>query len=1137
MMFHVLALLGSLMMMSLAAVVRAAFTPSYSAGGSFLSASSHNLDMSSFTTSRRRRLPSFPLSASSSLTATAVEVDTKKLQNSADVWTMKAAATTSAKRFDGDTLRMSKTEMFLTSPSSLSFSNRVAFTQHLKANPKMLPTTVRRDGASSSAATTPSVLIVKGLAGRTAAHRQRTRGVLGFQVDEHQTHHHHHTVDKGHERDSTSTRSTSSSNSSNSKSKLQATRRATTTGTTSWVDSPSSSTWNGIEQEHWKVDLSNNGPPVTSVTSEKTNNDSKNSWLSWIPTPQQIDSLTVVQLKQVLQQRGLPYSTGNKQELRMRLHDWMNRQRRIVQQSLAISHNALIWQNGEHGDHDDLDEHDEHYENCSSASIIADTTTGVNSLAEWARTVDLEPLLQRREEIHREKRLGKKSHHTTNMAESDLRNKSKDPKEYLSSLTKVFDESPPASSSSSSSSVELPLNNFQVQQMYAAAKKADLQGNRALSRQILQQLQKATPHDGRIYRRLSRLEKEMGNVSGARAILQKGIRNLGKVASSSSPRDAFSKQRQQQQHGPTLAFLCHGLGQLADSNPEAKRCYQKAIACDPSLPHPYHALGTLEHTEGKIAPAMKILKQGISYCPTNHRLHHALGDLYRDAKLLDMARKSYNKALLHGPDISHGFAYTALAYIAYEQGSSSSSNSNSNNNHDEFVDECRIWLKKAIRASQGRQAKAWVALAQMEEAEGKISAARATCIAALAQYERGLVQRAQSDYYSSNKQGQQTKRVLLATSVFGRNVTDHNNNSNNSIDEVTAIKNSFWRQVPVYRSGDRFYQVYRNWARLEERYGTMESVDEVYQRAIMAFPNEWKFRVDWAMYYQKQMQLPTGRARELFSLACSKAAHRHGDPCRLYAQLEMSLGNFEQARKILFRGAVAMSELSGNGGGGGSSSSSSGSGRQRHCSSSQDGLAELYHTWGVCEWHLDNLPRAQNLFDHALRMTSDDLTSRRRGGTISSGGSTGSDSSKLRSLILYSMARLHNYRGDHLLAQHCIALALNECTTVPRIWDLWALVADKMGNVALSEKCQEQADLARAKLESQENEQHQPPEDMRPLMRRDPWYHKIFENGFHSKNKNDADNADDADDDDVYRERAFRHGVRLPRDPIEEVIG
>jgi tetratricopeptide (TPR) repeat protein len=1004
----------------------------------------------------------------------------------------------------------------------------------------------------STGTASPSILVVKrlgsgGNGGDRTTHRQRTRGVLGFQVDDHQTqtHHYHHQNhgEKGHE---------SNSSSSNSKSKLQATRRATTATTTSWVES---STWNGIEQEHWKVDLSNNGPPITSVTTSSAgqqDQNSNNSWLSWIPTPQQIDSLTVVQLKQVLQQRGLPYSTGNKQELRLRLHDWMNRQRRIVQQasSLAIaSHTTTPWQQqhnyDEHYEHqfDERSSNEDYYYGSSeTSSIIADTTAGVNSLAEWARTVDLEPLLQRREEIHREKRLGKKSHHHNNhdIAESDL---SKNPKEYLSSLTKVFDESPPASSSSSSSSsssVELPLNNFQVQQMYAAAKKADLQGNRALSRQILQQLQQATPHDGRIYRRLSRLEKEMGNVSEARAILQKGIRNLQKVTSSSSmPRAAFSKQPQQnsqQQHGPTLAFLWHGLGQLADTNPEAKRCYQKAIAYDPSLPHPYHALGTLEHSEGRIAPAMKILKQGISYCPTNHRLHHALGDLYRDAKLLDMARKSYDKALLHGPDISRGFAYTALAYIAYEQGISSmcSNRNNHNNNHDEYVDECRVWLKKAIRASQGRQAKAWVALAQMEEAEGNISAARATCIAALAQYERGLVQRSQSDCYA-NKQGQQiTKRVLLGTSVFGRNVIDQNNSSDNSNDEVAAIKNSFWRQVPVYRSGDRFYQVYRNWARLEERHGTMESVDEVYQRAIMAFPNDWTFRVDWAMYYQKQMQLPTGRARELFSLACSKAAHRHGDPCRLYAQLEMSLGNYEQARKILFRGSVAMSELAGSSGGGSSSSS----GRQRHCSISQDGLAELYHTWGVCEWHLDNLPRAQNLFDHALRMTNDDLTSRARGGTISSGGSTGSDSSKLRSLILYSMARLHNYRGDHLLAQHCIGLALKECTTIPRIWDLWARVAEKMGNDALSEKCQQQADLVRSKLDNQENERHQPPEDMRPLMRRDPWYHKIFEHGFYGRNDGgDSDADDDAKDDEdvyVYRERAFRHGVRLPRDPVEE---
>jgi hypothetical protein len=33
-------------------------------------------------------------------------------------------------------------------------------------------------------------------------------------------------------------------------------------------------------------------------------------------------------------------------------------------------------------------------------------------------------------------------------------------------------------------------------------------------------------------------------------------------------------------------------------------------------------LGTYGNSQGRIANAMKILKKGIEYCPTNHRLHH-----------------------------------------------------------------------------------------------------------------------------------------------------------------------------------------------------------------------------------------------------------------------------------------------------------------------------------------------------------------------------------------------------------------------------------------------------------------------------------------------------------------------------------
>ncbi len=73
------------------------------------------------------------------------------------------------------------------------------------------------------------------------------------------------------------------------------------------------------------------------------------------------------------------------------------------------------------------------------------------------------------------------------------------------------------------------------------------------------------------------------------------------------------------------------------------------------------------------------------------------------------------------------------------------------------------------------------------------------------------------------------------------------------------------------------------------------------------------------------------------------------------------------------------------------------------------GLAELFHPWALCEWHLNCLTRAGVLFDHALRWTE-----------------AGEDGSTLRSFILYSIARLEYYRGELHLAQHCVGLCLKE---------------------------------------------------------------------------------------------------------------
>lgn len=406
-----------------------------------------------------------------------------------------------------------------------------------------------------------------------------------------------------------------------------------------------------------------------------------------------------------------------------------------------------------------------------------------NSLAQWSRD-GIDHLLTRREAIHREKLEGKKK------PPSPI----KQPNDYRSYLTKAFEA--PSSSS----------NNRQVKELYKAAKEADQAGDRVASKELLTRLKELTPSDGRVLRRLSRMAVEDGNMEEARAILQEGVRLL-----------------------PKNAHLWHGLGQIEVSTEKARKCYEKAIRADPSLPHPYHALGTMEHLQGRIAVAMKILKKGIEYCPTNHRLHHALGDIYRDAKMLEMAEKSYRRALEYGPQVSHCFAYTALAFCAYEQGN---------------VDDCRYWLRKSVSVNMGRHSQGWVALAQMEEAEGNIDAARAVCIGAISQYERGLLNH---------------RRKIVGPVDLDA--------------DPIAMKETLFKTVPQYRSGDKFVNVYRNWARLEQKYGYAETVDEVYTRASFAFPYDWKLSVNWAQYHASKHH--ADRARELFATACKIAKNRY----------------------------------------------------------------------------------------------------------------------------------------------------------------------------------------------------------------------------------------------------------------------
>ena len=487
------------------------------------------------------------------------------------------------------------------------------------------------------------------------------------------------------------------------------------------------------------------------------------------------------------------------------------------------------------------------------ANEDAITSTAPNSLAEWARTVDLEPLMQKREKIHRDKREGRsvKADLSKN-ARQQRKNKSTGvgtpTKEYLSALAQSIQA--PSSPYSS---------NIEAKELYVASKQADQLGESVVARQLLETLLQVTPNDPRVYRRLSRMAAEEGDVEKARAVLQQGIRRI-----------------------PDNGLLWHGLGQLelkhggvAVDNHQARRYFAKAIQVDPTLAQPYHALGTMEHTHGRIASAMKVLKRGVEYCPTNHRLHHALGDLYRGAKLLDDAERSYRRALELSPPVSQSFAYSALAYVTYEKGD---------------MNGCRHWLRKSVGLNNGRHAQGWVSLAQLEESEGNIDTARSVCITGISQYEKGLIQ--QQKYYAEkfkksrfhkshkdqnkgrtngNDYGYGYKKTESGR-VFTPKALEASLTSNDRVDPV-ELKNRLLRSVPTYRSGDRFLKLYRNWVRLEERHGTFETVDEVYERACIAFPTEYRLLIDWASYHYGMRNID--RARSLFKKALTMVGTRY----------------------------------------------------------------------------------------------------------------------------------------------------------------------------------------------------------------------------------------------------------------------
>lgn len=224
--------------------------------------------------------------------------------------------------------------------------------------------------------------------------------------------------------------------------------------------------------------------------------------------------------------------------------------------------------------------------------------------------------------------------------------------------------------------------------------------------------------------------------------------------------------------------------------------------------------------------------------------------------------------------------------------------------------------------------------------------------------------------------------------------------------------------------GDQWRKVYDSWASMEEMSGNFTAANNIYSRGAIAFPKDWEILLHWARFQHRHDKLD--RARTLFEVACNVAGSSEAKPFVSYADFEISLGNYHRARSILFLGAESLAE------------SLNGSLRN-------DGLAKLYHSWAVCEWHLGNLDRVETLFDHGLRVTD-----------------SGPNGAGMRSLIMYSLARfLHHARKEHSLAQHCVCLSLSENITPGGnvgVWILWSHISKAMGNENLQKLCIQQAE-------------------------------------------------------------------------------
>jgi len=518
-------------------------------------------------------------------------------------------------------------------------------------------------------------------------------------------------------------------------------------------------------------------------------------------------------------------------------------------------------------------------------------------------------------------------------------------------------------------------SNRELKRMYSTAKYAEQAGDIVRARKILEELEQATPFDGRVTRRLSRMALDIdGDVSAARKILQKGL-NLN----------------------PENAHLWHGLGHL-DFKLGNKECARRSFtvglkvmnSTNCHIPNLYHSWALLEEGDGHTRRALRLLKHGLKHSPKNHRLYHALGNVYRRSGLYNEADEAFQNGMKCGPPYAQSFFLSALANAAYDSGN---------------IDKARKLLRQSVTLNRGMHSQGWLALAQLEEAEGTLSKARATYRQAVDKYEDNRNIRK-----SFRRKNLQEKKMEL-----------HSASSRAFLDG--SISNKDDMQIIPRQSGDKWFAVYDSWADMEMAIPkNFALTNNVFSRAVSTFPENWRIDLKWAQMmvaYKKEL-----KADIMFRQSCEKAGHLHADPYRVYAEFAIRTHRIHRARRIFLRGA------------------------QHVVDSSDDpdrGLSSLFHSWALCEWkQFKNFDRSRKLFENSLRLTEN----------IEHGALK-------RALFLTSFAHFEFSRGNYRVAQHCVCLAIHDHGSggSADCWKLWSNIATKLDDKALAAQCTEQANL------------------------------------------------------------------------------